>query len=185
MDLATEQRTIRRRAGLAILLSLGSCTAAVALLPGLIALPTGTADRIAFALQASLPQFLAVLVAFRLVASGRFHSAADIGGAAIAPPSPQLARRAAFLQNTLEQAFLGVGANLVLAAVVGGAWLALSLAAALLFPAGRLLFYRAYPEGAAARAFGMVLTATPAMICYAVGVVLLIGQLAGAVPRPG
>ncbi|TKD51473.1 MAPEG family protein [Sphingomonas baiyangensis] len=180
MDVVMEQRLVRRGAVLAFVLTVAVCTASLLLLPRLMALPSEIAPRLALAIQTSVPHLLCVLVAIQLVSSGRYRSAADIAGAAAGPPSPQLAVKVAFLQNTLEQAFVGVCMNLALASVTGGSVLALLIASAILFPIGRLLFYRGYPGGAGSRALGMALTALPSLACLGAAGVVTIAKLVGA-----
>lgn len=179
MALKAEQARVRKQSALAFLLCAGLSAACFLLLPGLIAFPVEIGARLAFAIQTGLVHFVILLLAVRMVSSGRYRSAADIGGSAKGPPSPALAVKVAFLQNTLEQAFLGVGAHLVLASVAGGRWLALLVASAILFAIGRLSFYRSYPGGAGARAFGMATTVLPSLICYIAALALLIGGLFG------
>ncbi|MBN8831285.1 MAG: hypothetical protein J0G94_11860 [Sphingomonadales bacterium] len=99
MDLAREQRQIRKRSGLAFLLCAAVSAGSVLLLPKVMSFPVALADRLAFAIQTSAVHFILVLVAVRLVSSGRYRSKADIGGAARGPPSPAIAVKVAFLQN--------------------------------------------------------------------------------------
>lgn len=179
MDLQAEQRAVRKQSLRAFLLCIATSIGCVLVLPRLIDFPSALAPQLAFAIQVSFVHFAAVLVAVRLVSSGRYRSVADIGGAAKGPPSPALAVKVAFLQNTLEQAFLGVGAHLLLASVAGGRWLALPIASALLFAIGRFSFYRRYADGAGARAFGMATTALASLTCYLVAFALLLGRLFG------
>lgn len=56
--------------------------------------PSEIGARLAFGIQTSSIHFTIVLIAVRLVSSGRYRSAADIGGAAKAPPSHALATTA-------------------------------------------------------------------------------------------
>ncbi|WP_225011138.1 MAPEG family protein [Novosphingobium percolationis] len=179
MDLKAKQKEIRKQSLLAFLLCAAISVACVLFLPKLITFPSETSARLAFAIQTSFVHFAIVLLAVRLVSSGRYRSAADIDGAAKAPPSPALAVKAAFLQNTLEQAFLGVGAHLLLASVTGGRRLGLLVASPILFAVGRRSFYRCYPGGAGARAFGMATTALASLACYLVAFAMLLGRLFG------
>lgn len=179
MDLEAEQRQIRKQSLQAFLLCASILVACVLFLPKLVSFPAETGARLAFGIQTSFVHFTIVLFAVRLVSSGRYRSAADIGGAAKGAPSPELAVKVAFLQNTLEQAFLGVGAHLLLASVADGRWLALLVGSAALFAIGRVSFYRCYPNGAGARAFGMATTALASLSCYLVAGALLIGRLFG------
>ena len=180
MDVVMEQRLVRRGAALAFVLTVAVCTASLLLVPRVMTLPADIAARLALAIQTSVPHLLCVLVAIQRVSSGRYRSATDIAGSAAGPPSPQLAVKVAFLQNTLEQAFVGVCANLVLASVAGGSLLALMIASAVLFPIGRLLFYRGYAGGAGSRALGMALTALPSLACLGAAGTVTIASLAGA-----
>ena len=179
MDIAAEQRLVRRGAATAFLLTSAVCAASVVFLPQLIPMPGELAERLAFGVQAGVPHLLCLVVAIRLVSKGRYESAADIGGAAAGPPSPVLAVKAAFLQNTIEQAFVGVWCQLVLASVADGAVLALLPASGLLFAVGRVLFYRRYAGGAGARALGMAMTVLPSLACLGAAGVLATVRLFG------
>ena len=79
----------------------------------------------------------------------------------------------------MEQAFLGVGAHLLLASAADGRWLGLLVASAILFAIGRWSFYRRYADGAGARAFGMATTALGSLFCYLVALAMLVGRLFG------
>lgn len=177
MNLEAERRQVRMRAALAFLLGAAVFTVCWLVLPRFVTFPEIIGERLAFAIQTSIVHFASVLVAVRMVASGRYRSADDIAGAAAGPPSPRLAVKVAFLQNTLEQAFIGVGAHLLLASVAGGRWLVFLVASATLFGIGRISFYRRYPEGAGARAFGMATTALGSLACYVAAIAFFIQRL--------
>lgn len=179
MDLKAEQKEIRKQSLLAFLLCAATSAACVLFLAKLITFSSEIGARLAFAIQTSFVHFAIVLLAVRMVSNGRYQSAADIDGAAKGPPSPALAVKTAFLQNTLEQAFLGVGAHLLLASVTGGRWLGLLVASSMLFAVGRWSFYRCYPGGAGGRAFGMATTALASLACYLVALATLLGRLFG------
>jgi len=49
----------------------------------------------------------------------------------------------------------------------------------MLFAVGRWSFYRCYPDGAGARAFGMATTALGSLTCYLVALAMLLGRLFG------
>ena len=163
VDIPTEQRRIRQQAVRSFLLCAVFLGAAIYWLPQWADFPNETGSRIAFALRADIFVTVWVLIAVRLVSRIRFVSAEDNAGAAYSPPSPRLAVRAAFLQNTLEQAFIATVAYLALATVEGEAPLAFIIASVVLFTVGRLTFLRGYPGGAGARAFGMVTTTLPSL----------------------
>lgn len=131
-------------------------------------------DQLAFTLKWQLPAFLWLAGCVRQVASGRFQSREDRRGAAFAEPSPAIAVRAAVLQNSLEQTVLLAGTTLIVATLLRGPELVLIPLMMVLFLAGRISFAATYARGAAARAFGMALTATPiiAAIGGALGLLL-------------
>lgn len=161
VDLAREERLIRVRTTLALAIVLACFALGYVLLPRVFAFPESLAGRMAMAAQAGAFVLLCLLVAVGMVSFGRRQSADDIGGAAAGPPSPALAVKAAFLQNTLEQAVLAGGAFFAFAAVATGADMALLPVAAMLFCTGRVLFWLGYPRGAGARAPGMAMTLLP------------------------
>lgn len=166
VDMAAEERGIRRDTSIATAVTLVGFAAAFWSGPALTDLPEDVADRLAFAALAfAVPGFV-LLVAIMMVSTTRRFSPEDIRGQAAGPPSPRLAIKAAFLQNTLEQTVLAAGFYFALAAVAGGAWLALLPVAAALFVIGRILFYRGYPRGAQGRSLGMGLTMMPAALGY-------------------
>src|SRR5262245_40486443 len=109
IDLKAEQRKIIRAIAAAFVFCAAVLGTAYALLPRYFAFPGALADRIAFALQADVFVFLCIVWGVRLVAKGRFRSAADNRGSAYAPPSAEIGVPVAFLQNTLEQAIVAVG----------------------------------------------------------------------------
>lgn len=124
------------------------------------------ADRVAFCLRANLVLGFWVLLAVRRVANVRFASSADNAGSAFSRPSARLAVPAAFLQNTLEQAFVAALGILALATTRGEAALAYIVGAVVLFSVGRITFLRGYPHGAGGRAFGIAATALPIIGAY-------------------
>lgn len=171
------ERTIRI-AGLASLLVYVVVVVAVCLAwPRLFGFPVGLAERITFGLHAALLVLAWVVVAFLMVSTGRRFSPQDIGGSAAGPPSPALAIRVAFLQNTLEQAVIAAGAYLAVATLVTGAWLSLIPAAVLLFWIGRVLFLAGYRRGVRGRALGMCLTAMPTVLLYLAAIGVLLSRL--------
>lgn len=173
VDLAAEQRSILRNAAWSALLCVVVAMAFCRVLPHFFQPPEALVERIAFAVKADLFVLVWLLIAVRMVSSGRFRSAADNRGSAFSPPSPSLAIKVAFLQNTLEQAVLAVGAHVVLATVVSGAELFVIPAAVVLFGIGRIAFLKGYPRGAGARSFGMATTALPTAAAFAWAIYLI------------
>lgn len=174
VDLAQEQRRIRLNAVLSIAFCSSVLVGACQVLPRFFTLPETLAERLAFAIKADVFVLLWLLIAVRMVSSGRYRSAADNRGSAFSSPSPELAVKVAFLQNTLEQSVLTVGAHLALASLLTGPALFFIPAAVVLFGVGRLLFWRGYPGGAGARSFGMATTAIPTAVGYAWAMVLVL-----------
>lgn len=132
------------------------------------------ADRIAFALKWELPIFLWLAGCVRVVASQRFRNPADRPGAAYGKPTPELAVRAAILQNSLEQTVIAVGAHLILAVVLRGGELVLIPLLVFLYLLGRIAFAIRYSKGAAARAFGMSLTGATTIAGYGIAIALIL-----------
>jgi hypothetical protein len=176
VDLATGERGIRM-ASLVVLVALGiAVPLGHFLLPAFVEFPTAVSERLAFAVQNSVFVLVWVLIGVGMVSTGRRFSAADSGGSAARPPSPKIAIRVAFLQNTLEQAVLASGLYLALATLLTGAWLSLIPVAVVFFGIGRVLFLRRYHEGAAGRAWGMTLTLMPTMLGYLLAIVLVVAS---------
>ena len=178
MDFRSEQRAAARGAIAALVVCAAGLALGYAVLPRWFRFPIDLPARLAFALRADLFVLLWVVLGIVLVALGRGRSAADIGGAASSPPSPAIAVRVAFLQNTLEQAVIAAGAHLALATLLEGAALALIAAAVVLFGLGRLAFLAGYARGAAGRAFGMATTFLPTGAGYALAMGLLLARAA-------
>ena len=177
VDLEEEESAIQRDGSIAFFVTGGLFLAGYYGLPEVFDFPMAIGERLAFGATASLLVALWVLIAVGMVSTGRRKSAEDIGGSAAGPPSDNIAIPAAFLQNTLEQAFLAVILFLALAAVASGPWLALIVVSVVLFAVGRILFYRGYPKGAKGRALGMSLTMMPAIIGYPLVIVLVVIDL--------
>ncbi|PSB22751.1 hypothetical protein C7B61_14410 [filamentous cyanobacterium CCP1] len=177
VNLHQEELAIRRAGVLSLILSALSLGVGYFTLPVWFEFPTALVNRLAFAIQSSLFVLLWVLVGVMMVSVGRRKSLADVGGAAAGPPSEKIAVSVAFLQNTLEQAVLAVGAYLALATLLSGPWLSLIATAVVLFAVGRLLFligYRRDYRGARGRALGMTLTLLPTLAGYVLAIALII-----------
>ncbi len=176
-DLAREQRGVLRGSAAGVLLCAVALPMATLVLADHWSAPGTLSERLAFALQANVFIWIWVVVAVRMVSSGRYRSPADIRGSAYGPPSPRIAVHAAFLQNTLEQAAIATAAHLALATLVTGTAIFFIPAAAALFALGRLAFLIGYPKGAAGRSFGMAVTAVPTAIAYAWALFLVVRRL--------
>lgn len=66
-----------------------------------------------------------------------------------------------------------IGSHIVFSTLASGDALALVVAATFLFGVGRVSFYRGYPRGAAARAFGVVTTVIPGLLAFLASLVLM------------
>jgi len=174
IDMAAAEWAIRRDSSIALAVTVAAFIGAYRWLPGLVDLPTGMAERLGFAALCWAVPCLVLMVAILMVSTARRFSAEDIGGQAAGPPSDRLAVKAAFLQNTLEQTVLAAGFYFALAAISGGAWLALLPVSALLFVIGRVLFYLGYERGVRGRSLGMSLTMLPSFVGYGIVLWLLV-----------
>lgn len=174
IDMAVEERAIRRDTSVAILVTVAAYFGAYRLLPRVFEFPQDVAHALGLAAIVWAVPALILMIAILMVSTGRRYSAADIGGQAAGPPSETLAVRAAFLQNTLEQTVLAAGFYFALAALARGPWLALLPAAAALFVVGRTLFFFGYTRGAKGRSLGMGLTMLPSAVGYLVLLWLLL-----------
>lgn len=172
-ELRIEQHRVRRQAVRALFFCATVLVLARWYLPLVWTFPDGLAERIAFALQAAVFVLLWVVIGVRLVASGRYRFAEDNRGSAYGPPSPALAIKVAFLQNTLEQAVMAIGAYLALATLAPRDDLSLIVGGVILFAIGRATFLRGYPHGAGGRAFGVAVTALPMVAAYGYAIVLM------------
>lgn len=177
VDMAAEERGIRIGTTIALIVTIAGFVAAYRVLPMGVDLPTELPERLSFAAVGGACVTLVVMVAILMVSTTRRFSPADIGGQAAGPPSQKLAVKSAFLQNTLEQAFIAWGFFLGLAALAGGAWLALIPVSVVLFWIGRVLFYMGYERGARGRSLGMSLTMLPSVVGYLVIAGLLVAGL--------
>ncbi|HKQ11034.1 MAG TPA: MAPEG family protein [Rhizomicrobium sp.] len=162
-NLKQEQSKTVERGGTAFLVTAASLVAASMWLPLVVRFPAEPMDALSFACRVNVVVGIVLMIAVRVVATIRFKSAEDNRGSAYAPPSSCLAVPAAFLQNTLEQSVLAIVANLALATIGREDASAYMTASAVLFLIGRVTFMLGYPHGAGARAFGMVMTMTPAL----------------------
>lgn len=174
LDLPSEQRKVVENGLKSLIFCSLVLLGSYHLLPRYFSFPMDFAGALKLALRANLLLFLWVVFGVRMVARGRFVSAADNRGSAYSRPSPHIAVPVAFLQNTLEQAVIAAGAYLALATFLTGPALALIPGGVLLFAIGRLSFLKGYPRGAGARAFGMVTTALPSIAAYILALVLML-----------
>ena len=158
-----EQKGIVTNALLALFASALSLMTASEVLSHAFKLPGDPISGLLLAAQVNVVPALCLLVAIRMVSQMRFFSKADIHGLAYGQPSRLMAPRIAFLQNTTEQAALLAIANFAVSTLGNKHVMGYMIGSALLFVAGRVLFWIGYEGGAKARAFGMVMTMAPAV----------------------
>ena len=115
-------------------------------------------DRLHVLAVALLLPGMTLMVCIGRLAKHRFFTPEDIDGSALTQGTATARLLQALLQNTLEQLLLAVVVYLSAALLLPAHLLALILTAALMFTAGRVLFFRGYAGGAAQRAFGFALT---------------------------
>lgn len=181
VDLPREQRLIRMRGMLAALVCAPTLLVASLLVPDWLSLPTTSDGRLALVLRADIFVALWVVIAVRMVSRVRFREAADNAGSAYGTPSTRIRVPSAFLQNSLEQAFIAIVCHLALATLPGPAPLGFVLGAIVLFALGRMTFLIGYPKGAGGRAFGMVVTVLPTIAGFMWVIIAIVGDLARAV----
>jgi len=177
VTLQTEQQKIRVRSAYAFAFCSCVLAACYVALPRLVDFPVDPLKRLAFVLQADVFVLMWVLVCVRLVSSVRFESAVDIDAALSGRRSEKLAIRAAYLQNTLEQAVIAVGVHLALATLIDGVDLSVIVGAVILFGVGRITFFLGYAGGAGGRAFGMVVTVLPTLMSFVWAIVIIAGLI--------
>jgi len=124
-----------------------------------------TAARLALAVRWLLLPALCLLVGIGAVANRRFFSADAIDGSRT-PSSRSLEVNLRYNQNTLEQFALASIAWLGLALALPRDQLSVIPALAIVFAAGRALFWIGYLISSWARALGFALTFYPTVVAY-------------------
>ncbi len=173
VDMEAQEQGIRTAGWISTVILACGVAAGYYLLPRIFEFPTELVDRMAFAAKASIFVLVWVLIGVMMVSTGRRRSPKDIGGSAAAPPSDEIAVYVAFLQNSLEQAVLAVGAYWALSALVKGPWLSVIVVGVVFFTVGRILFLAGYKKSARGRALGMTLTMLPTLAGYALAIILM------------
>lgn len=172
-ELRREVAGVRVAAAKGTAFCIGVLVASYFLLPSLIDFPRDAIGALIFTWRVDLFVLFWVLVGVGLVSHARRQSMQDIAGSAFGTPSETIRIKIAFLQNTLEQAVIAIGSHIVFSTLASGDALALVVAATFLFGVGRVSFYRGYPRGAAARAFGVVTTVIPGLLAFLASLVLM------------
>ena len=148
----------------------GLGVSALAIIAAIVAPPAallpapGLPEALAHALKWDALVLACLAVNIGVLARHRFFTPLDIDGGGVSRNTPQAGVLQATLQNTLEQAVLALGTHAAWAASMAADWQAAVPAAAVLFVAGRVLFWRGYARGAPARALGFALTFYPSIV---------------------
>lgn len=127
----------------------------------------GPDRRLALCGTCVLAPAVALALSIARLARHRFFSAQDINGSAFTDPTETARILQALIQNTLEQTALALAVYLAWSTLAPAYFLPALPAAAILFLAGRLLFFAGYARGAVARSFGFALTFYPTVVLLA------------------
>ncbi|MEZ5590575.1 MAG: MAPEG family protein [Gammaproteobacteria bacterium] len=146
---------------------------AILIAPAALIPQQGYPATLAHALQWDVLLVICLAANIALLARHRFFTPEDIDGGGLTRGTPQAQVLQATLQNTLEQAVLGLAIHLIWAATMPQSWQAAVPVAAIFFFIGRILFWRGYARGAPARALGFTLTFYPSVVMF----VLILGRL--------
>ena len=119
--------------------------------------------RLELAALAALAPIISLLFCIARLAKHRFATPQDIQASALAPGTERARLLQAMLQNTLEQTVLAVPLYFAASLLFPPKLLAIVACGATLFIVGRILFFRGYANGAAARAVGFGLTFYPSV----------------------
>ncbi len=122
------------------------------------------AERASLLALCLLPPAATLAISIARLAKHRFFTPADIDGSALTEGSDRARLLQALLQNTLEQVALAVPVYAAWAFLAPPRLLCALLAASGLFLLARLLFYKRYASGAAARSLGFALTFYPTVM---------------------
>lgn len=131
------------------------------------ALPTlgaSLAERASLLALCLIPPVVTLAISIARLAKHRFFTPADIDGSALTEGSDRARLLQSLLQNTLEQVALAVPVYVAWAMLAPAGMLGALVAASGLFLLARLLFYKRYRSGAAARSLGFALTFYPTVL---------------------
>ncbi|MEP3045434.1 MAG: MAPEG family protein [Roseibium sp.] len=174
MQLSEKQSGVMKGMVSAMILALAALSAGAHFLSPIPPVANPASLRITFAVVSLVPVALCLMISIGLLARHRFFTPEDIDGSGLTEGTAQARTLQAVLQNTLEQSVLaaltyGCFAALAPLSVIGAVQ-----AGAVLFIFGRLLFWKGYANGAAARAFGFALTFYPTVLLLIVTGILVI-----------
>lgn len=107
---------------------------------------------------------IAVAGNIAIIARHRFFTPEDIDGSGLTDGTAKVRVYQATLQNTIEQTVLAFPTHMIWIATMPHEWQGVVPMACVFFMIGRVLFWRGYAAGAAARSFGFALTFYPSLI---------------------
>jgi hypothetical protein len=175
--LSNQQQGVLRGMVAGMVLTLLALASAVVAHPAALTPAPGFAAALAQALAWDALIVFCLMANIGLLARHRFFTPEDIDGGGLGKGTSQAQVMQAVLQNTLEQSVLAMAVHAIWSAVMPPSWQAAVPAAAVLFAAGRLFFWRGYAQGAPSRALGFALTFYPSVaMLLAVAARLLLGN---------
>lgn len=151
------------------------------LLPQYVYLPADPVSGLLTGIQLATVPFVVLLVAVLLVSYERRRSATEWLDVECRSPGQCLAFKLTYLQNTVEQTLLFVGALVIGSTLLYGDMFAFLYAATFLFLVGRIAFYFGFRKHPIRRVFGMALTILPTIILYAFSLAVFVKDIAQSV----
>lgn len=127
-------------------------------------------DRLGIAIISCVIPAAFLGVSIGRLAKHRFFTPEDIDGGGLSKGTEQTNLLQALLQNTFEQTLFATLVYCAWSIVMPATWLSAVPLAALTFGLGRILFFKGYKSGAAARALGFTLSFYPSIMML-VGIV--------------
>lgn len=172
--LSEKQRGVLAGMVIAVAITVLAIGAAVVFAPPWLLAGGAFPATIAFSLKWDVAIVFCLAASIGMLARHRFFTPEDIDGSGLSPGTARAHVLQSTLQNTLEQAVLAVAVHSAWAVAMPAAWLGAVPAAVALFVIGRVLFWRGYGKGAAARSLGFALTFYPSLLMLLAIIVYLV-----------
>jgi len=172
--LSEKQRGVLTGMVAAVVISIAGLGATVVFAPPWLLAGGAFPATIAFSMKWDVAVVFCLAASIGMLARHRFFTPADIDGSGLSPGTAKAHLLQATLQNTLEQTVLAVGVHSAWAVAMPASWSSAVPVAVALFVIGRMLFWRGYGKGAAARSFGFALTFYPSLLMLLAVVVRLV-----------
>lgn len=125
-------------------------------------------DRLSILGLSLILPILLLIASIGRLAKYRFFSPEDIDGSGLTSATNTALILQSLLQNTLEQLVIAIGVYSAWCILMPSVWLSAVPLCSVLFVIGRILFFKGYNQGAAARAFGFALTFYSTIIMFLV-----------------